>query len=45
MKWENRDLLTGITLASGTVNADGNGLVTLPQITVTQGRNRVVIYR
>lgn len=45
IRWENRDAVTGLLLASGTVSADTNGLVTLPQVLVTQGKNRIILYR
>lgn len=45
VKWENRDLLTGMVLESGSVNADKSGLVTLPQLTITKGKNHIVIYK
>lgn len=45
LRWENQDLLTGKILASGTVNADGNGLITLPQITVSKTLNRIILHK
>jgi hypothetical protein len=41
--WTNTDLATKKVVGSGTVKADKWGLVTLKQITVGKGRNRVVI--
>lgn len=41
--WENRDLATGALIASGTLRSDANGLLTLPQITVSKDRNRIIL--
>ncbi len=45
VRWENRDFVTGAILAAGIVNTDGNGLITLPQITVSKNLNRIIITR
>ena len=41
--WTNTFLSGGRQPARGTVQADKHGLVTLRQITVTKGKNRIVI--
>ncbi len=43
LKWTNTDVATKRQIASGTVAADPWGLVTLKQIAVGKGRNRIVI--
>lgn len=45
LHWTNRDVATGTVLESGTVQADANGLITLEQITVGKGKNRLVIVK
>jgi hypothetical protein len=42
-KWTNTRLADGKTIGSGTVKADKWGLLTLDQVTVTKGRNRLTI--
>ena len=42
-KWTNTDLATGKPVRSGQVAADQWGLVTLPKVVVTKGKNRLVI--
>jgi hypothetical protein len=42
-RWTNTSLADGKVLDSGKVTADQWGLVTLKQITVTKGKNRLVI--
>jgi hypothetical protein len=41
--WENKDLASGKVIGSGKAAADKWGLVTLKQVTVTKGKNRIVI--
>lgn len=43
VKWEERDFLSGSIMASGSVTSDKNGIITLPQITVTKGKNRILL--
>jgi len=43
--WTNTDLTTGKVVESGRVKADQWGLVTLKQVTVTKGKNRVRIQK
>ena len=43
-QWTNTSVAEKKVLESGTVAADKHGLVTLPQLTVTKGRNRVAIF-
>ncbi len=42
-KWTNTTLADGKTIGSGTVKTDKWGLITLDQVTVTKGRNRLKI--
>ncbi|MCP5117135.1 MAG: hypothetical protein GY953_40440, partial [bacterium] len=44
-KWTNTSVKDGKLVRSGTVTADKWGLLTLPQITVTKGKNRLEIAR
>jgi hypothetical protein len=44
-KWTNTSIAENNTIDSGDVAADKFGLVTLPQVTVTKGRNRLAIER
>jgi hypothetical protein len=44
-KWTNTTLADGKTIGSGTVKADKWGLITLEQVTITKGRNRLEITR
>ncbi len=42
-RWVNTDAATGTVIESGTVEVDAYGLVTVPQTTVTKGKNRLAI--
>ncbi len=42
-RWTNTAVSRGRVVQSGTVTADQSGLITLPQVLVSKGRNRVVI--
>jgi len=44
-KWTNASLKDNKPVQSGTVKADKWGLVTLPQVKVSKGKNRVSIIR
>ncbi len=41
--WSNTDLVGGTVIASGTATVDADGLVTLGQVTVGKGGNRIAI--
>jgi hypothetical protein len=42
--WENRQQPGNTVIQSGAVVADANGLVTLPNVTLTKDRNRIAIW-
>jgi hypothetical protein len=44
-KWTNKAVKDGSSTAPGAVEADRSGLVTLKQVTVTKGKNRIEIFR
>jgi hypothetical protein len=41
--WTNTDVVTGTVIASGTATVDADGLVTLPQVTVSKAKNRLTV--
>jgi hypothetical protein len=43
--WENRQQTANTVIQSGTVLADANGLITLPDVSLTKDGNRIVIRR
>lgn len=45
VKWFNNDGKTGLEIESGQVTADGNGLITMPQITVSKSGNKIILQK
>lgn len=43
VKWENRDAVTGTLIDSGVIHSDSAGLLTLPQISVSKSKNRIIL--
>lgn len=43
VKWENRDMATDTLIASGTVYVDSDGLITIPQVSVSKSSNRIIL--